>query len=130
MRKVFLLLCLFLFSIDSFAASELGVTSQFPSDARYEIIQSPLAGKYQFRLDKQTGKTWVLQYDANNDEIWTETIIYGLPVATTTKIHFQIVMSGLTAKYMLLLDTDNGKTWVAYNSASGNGVTWYPMPNP
>jgi hypothetical protein len=106
-----------------------------PANSRYEIIQSSIAAKWTFRLDKQTGRVWRLAELTNGDSRWDEMPVTGAGKPHTTgKAHFQIYMSGLAAQYTFLIDTDTGKTWVAVmgtrqhdNGTEYEIVVWQPF---
>ena len=48
-----------------------------PSDARHEIVQSPLAAQWTFRLDRYTGQVYQLVKTANDDFAWQPMPIVG-----------------------------------------------------
>ena len=84
-----------------------------PSNARFEIVQSELAAKWTFRLDRFTGHVAQLTHNKDDDNVWEEMRVIGIPyVATPTRPRFQIFTSGLAARHTFLIDTDTGKTWV------------------
>ena len=84
-----------------------------PSDARYEIVQSPLAAKWTFRLDRYTGQVYQLVKTEKDDFAWQLMLIegyYDLP--KPNKPRFVIFNSGIAARFTFLMDTDTGQTWV------------------
>jgi hypothetical protein len=95
-----------------------------PADARFEIVQSELAAKWTFRLDRFTGhvaKLIAVNPDAKEGETvtpngsvgWEDTPVIGIGlVEKPTRAHFQIFTSGIAAIHTYLIDTDTGKTWV------------------
>jgi hypothetical protein len=85
-----------------------------PADARYEIVQSELAAKWTFRLDRLTGHVAQLVHTADDENSWEQMQVLGLPRPTSApaRVHFQIFTSGLAAKHTFLIDTSSGKTWV------------------
>lgn len=93
--------------------SDVHQHSTAPPNARFEIIQSELAAKWTFRLDRFTGRVAQLVRTKDDDNVWEEMQVIGLPqVRTQTRPHFQIFTSGLAARHTFLIDTDTGKTWV------------------
>jgi len=88
-----------------------------PPNGRYEIIQSALAAKWTFRLDRYTGRVWQMVKTPDDDNTWEE-----MPVLEQNKTqspehpHFQIFSSGLAARHTFLIDTDTGKTWQPVNT--------------
>jgi hypothetical protein len=84
-----------------------------PENARYEIVQSELAAKWTFRLDRFTGRVAQLVKTVNDENMWEDMEVVGLSNASTpTKPRFQIFTSGIAARHTFLLDTDTGNTWV------------------
>ena len=88
--------------------SDVHQTTQPPSDARYEIVQSELAAKWTFRLDRHTGR--IAQLVSTKDEglAWEDMLMAGLPsMATASKPRFQLFTSGIAARHTFLIDTRN-----------------------
>jgi hypothetical protein len=102
-----------------------------PPGARYEILQSQLAARWTFRLDRCTGRVDRLAPAANGN-VWKRTSVVGLPAATgAARPHFQLFTSGLAARYTFLMDTDTGRTWQVYTSeedaAADTEIVWRPL---
>ena len=94
------------------AQDQSSVSTVAPLNARFTIIQSPLAAKWQFALDRIDGRIFQLA-DTGSGMIWEETQVVGLSSnKTDTKPHYQMFTSGLAARHTFLLDTDNGLTWL------------------
>jgi hypothetical protein len=84
-----------------------------PSNARFEIVQSELAAKWTFRLDRFTGHVAQLVHTKDNDNTWEDMRIIGLePVRPSTQARFQLFTSGIAAQHTFMIDTDTGNTWV------------------
>ena len=84
-----------------------------PVGARFEVVQSELAAKWTFRLDRFTGHVAQLVRTADDDNTWEEMRVIRLPVVSApSRPRFQLFASGLAAKFMFLIDTDTGQTWV------------------
>jgi len=84
-----------------------------PVNARFEIVQSQLAARWTFLLDRFTGGVAQLVKTKDEDNTWENMEVIGLPTRSTpSKPHFQIFTSGLAARHTFLLDTDSGKTWI------------------
>lgn len=105
------------------AVSATAVSQDYPSPssqqtsanpgARYEIIQSPLAAKWTFRLDRFSGRVWQLVKTKDNDSTWEEMSVYELPkLASASRARFQLFTSGLAARHTFIVDSDSGKTWL------------------
>jgi hypothetical protein len=87
-------------------------TSPLPN-SRFEVIQSPLAAKWTFRLDRYSGRIWQLVRTKDGDNMWEEMPVIGRPNLTTgPKPRFQMFTSGLAARHTFLIDADTGKTWL------------------
>lgn len=87
-------------------------TSPAPG-ARFEVLQSPRAAKWTFRLDRFTGRVWMLVVTASEDLAWEEMQVRdALKVQTPNRPRFQLFSSGIAARHTFLVDADTGKTWV------------------
>ena len=83
-----------------------------PVDGRYEIVQSQLAARWTFKLDRYTGEVAQLVLNAEKENTWEKVLVQDLPkVATPSRPRFQIFTSGIAAKHTFLLDANTGKTW-------------------
>jgi hypothetical protein len=94
-----------------------------PQTARYEIVQSERGARYTFKIDKYTGQVFQIAEKNNHDLTW-EPIIFKDPrtqdETTPDKVNFQILISGLGARYIFLLQVNTGKTWqLAEDTKSG-----------
>lgn len=87
--------------------------STTPPNARFEIVQSELAARWTFRLDRFTGHVAQLVRTKDDDNAWEEMEVTGLTAQQSeTRPRFQIFTSGLAAKHTYLIDGDTGRTWV------------------
>ena len=100
-------------------AADIDVTVQShqittsPPGARYEIVQSTLAAKITFRLDRFNGRVWQLVRTADDDSTWEEMQVQDRSlVPTPNRARFQIFTSGLAVRHTFLIDGDTGKTWL------------------
>ena len=103
-----------------------------PESARYEIIQAQTAVKWTFRLDRFTGQVAILVTNKEGSYVWQNNQMVGLPdLHANTKPRFQIFLSGLSARFSFLLDTDTGKSWtlVTLTDDAGKeaGFAWKPF---
>ena len=95
-------------------------TSSIPG-ARFEILQSPLAAKWTFRLDRYTGRIWQLVKTTEDDNSWEEMLVLDLPkLQSPTRPRFQLFTSGIAARHTFLLDSDSGKTWYVFSGKGKN----------
>ena len=81
--------------------------------ARFEVLQSTLAAKWTFRLDRYSGRVWQLVKTKDDDNAWEEMQVFEGPrIQAPTRPRFQLFASGLAARHTFLLDGDTGKTWL------------------
>ena len=101
------------------------------SQGRFEIIQSTLAAKWTFRLDRSCGYVAQLIGTANDGITWNQTAVVGLPQCPNdSKIRYQIFTSGLAAKHTFLINNESGVTWQLTGTTKDNGeqvVGWVPF---
>lgn len=103
--------------------------------SRFEVMQSPLAAKWTFRLDRFTGRVWLLVKNKDDDNMWEEMTVLDLPKAQgPPRPRFQLFTSGLAARHTFMLDTDSGKSWLVVitkrKNAEGGDVevaVWQPF---
>lgn len=137
-RKIlFAVTCLILSAYakaDDFPSYSHQFTSPPPA-ARFEIVQSQLAAKWTFRLDRYSGRIWQLVKTSDDDDTWEEMPVIGLTKGQgAARPHFQIFMSGLAARYTFMIDNDTGKTWIvvtdkhkAKDGTEYEITTWQPF---
>ena len=127
MKKTIIFLFLLMLDMSAFAQEASSVsTSQI--GGRYEIIQSPLARKYTFKLDKYTGNVWQYVMSVDNNVTWQfvprATDDWGtlIPYSITDEeisntVRYQLYIGGIAVRDMFLLDIETGQTWVLTNSS-------------
>lgn len=106
-----------------------------PSGARFEVIQSTLAAKWTFRLDRYSGRIWMLVKTPDDDNAWEEMPVQERPqIQTPSRARFQLFTSGLAARHTFLLDADTGKSWLIVTGKrkdkEGNDIeyqVWQPF---
>lgn len=123
----------FLFFVISFSAysQNCNISERTDiSDARFEIIQSPVARKFTVKIDKQTGETWQMVVDSNNKLCW-EKLYKGAALELDTKNegknNYIIFMGGFATKDMFLMNVNTGACWQLVNDTSDNSNLWSPM---
>ena len=117
------------------SASDIHRATTSPSDARFEIIQSQLAAKWTFRLDRYTGHVRQLVKTQDGGSAWQAMSVEGLPeLLRPNKPRFVIFTSGLAARHTFLMDTETGNTWVPVSTTfpieGGDPVEiveWWPL---
>lgn len=84
-----------------------------PTDARFEVVQSPLAARWTFRLDRYTGRVDQMVQSFFGDPTWQEMPVIGLPdEPNANRARFVLFTSGLAARHTFLMDSTTGKTWL------------------
>ncbi len=127
MKKTVVYLFLLTLGMSAFAQEASSVsTSQL--GGRYEIIQSPLARRYTFKLDKYTGNVWQYVMSVDDNPTWQSVPramdILGtlVPYSITDEeisntVRYQLYIGGIAARDMFLLEIETGQTWVLTNSS-------------
>ena len=88
-----------------------------PDNARFEILQSTVAARHTFRLDRFTGRVWQIVLTKSDDNAWEEMPVVAFPEVTApTRARFQLFTSGIAVRHTFLLDTATGKSWVIVTS--------------
>lgn len=86
-------------------------------NARYEVVQSTLAARLTFRLDRFTGRVWQIVRTKDDDTAWEEMQVRETPkLQNPNRPRFQLFTSGIAARHTFLIDGDTGKTWLVVNS--------------
>ena len=102
-----------------------------PAGSRYEIVQSTLAARWMFRLDRQKGFIYQIAHTKDDDLVWEQMDVSGLPVGAASGIHYEIFLSGLAAKFSFLMNLDTGMTWQLQSSTDPTtkeiGYSWVPI---
>lgn len=138
-QKMKLLFCALALLLVAFGGPETAAYAQSqatsqsstpPAGARFEVISSPLAVKWTFRLDRVTGRVTQLVATRDGDAKWEEMTVVGLPtLAENGRDRFQIFTSGLAVKWTFLIDTATGKTWQLQEvgAAGKPQQAWVPL---
>ena len=106
------------FSLANVAAAQPNIsdvhqTTTPPADARFEIVQSQLAAKWTFRLDRYTGRVHQLVKTQDGEMAWETMMVEGMTeFSKANKPRFIIFTSGLASRHTFLMDAETGKTWV------------------
>lgn len=117
MNRFFVIICFLLTSIGSMAQLDTRTsvsTSQI--GGRYEIIQSPIARKFTFKLDKFGGYVWQLVMADDNTFAWQPVAILNMyqkyPDNDKNKdITYQIFIGGTSVQDCILMNIKTGDTW-------------------
>lgn len=109
--------------------------STVPPNARYEVIQSSLAARLTFRLDRYTGRVWQLVKTKEDEMAWEEMrVLESQKLPAATRPRFQLFTSGFAVRHTFLLDADTGGCWqlVTSKRKSSDGTereetVWQPF---
>ncbi len=130
MKKI-ILIGLTAASIATFAQTKntnIHTTTTLGTQSRFEIVQSTLAARWTFRVDKVCGYVHQLVTTANDGLTWESTTIHKLPKCNNDgKIRYQLFMSGISAKHTYLVNTELGMTWQLMTEKESNSTAWYPF---
>lgn len=110
---IFLLCSLLLLPVVAWGdISNVHQNTTTPTDSRFEIVQSQLAARWTFKLDRYTGEVMQLVSTSNKENSWEKVLVHELPkIKTPNRPRFQIFTSGLAARHTFLLDATTGETW-------------------
>ena len=105
-------------------AQDMGqVSTGTGASERFQIIQSPLAAKWTFRLDRYCGRIAQLVVDKNDEYHWEDMPVSPRPsCGKEARSHFQIFSSGLSAKFTFMSDTSTGTTWQLVHDISDTNM--------
>lgn len=128
MNRITIVFCFLMASLGCFAQSERRYSvSTTQTGGRYEIIQSPIARKLTFRLDKYTGKVYQLVLSKNDESIWEIVSNSWLQFLLdkdkkNDHVRFQLFMSGIALADCFLLDLDTGITFMLYEDSDSGAL--------
>lgn len=100
-----------------------------PAESRYEIIQSTIAAKSTFKLDKIVGTVYLLVEKRTGGLTWQSMVVESAPYDTKVsgKVNYQIFTSGISMRYTFLLNVNTGVTWVLSEDIDTKELFWKPM---
>lgn len=107
------------------------VKTSVPTTSRYEIVQSPRAAKWTFRLDKYCGQISQLVKTEDDDVAWESMPVVGLAKCSSdSRARFQLFLSGLAARHTYLINVETGQSWVlstVKDKKQGEITGWFPF---
>ena len=100
-----------------------------PSTARYEFIQSHIAARNSFRVDKYTGKVYQIVQTKDGDLTWQviEKLKHPADTAIDKKVNYQMFTSGMAAKLTFLMNVNTGATWQLTQDTETEALFWLPL---
>lgn len=108
-------------------ANQSPQSTEAPNDSRFEVIQSELAARWTFRLDKQCGRVAQLVSTELGGVAWQEMMVLNLPDCDLLgRLRYQIFTSGLAARHTFLIDTQSGRSWILTENSDSEPI-WDPF---
>jgi hypothetical protein len=99
-------------------------SSTISSTDRYEIVQSHLAAKWTFRLDRFCGSVSILVSTTGDGTAWQNMTVEAKPPCKLDgRTHYQLFSSSLAARHTFLMNTETGKTWLLVSHKAADGTT-------
>ena len=124
-------LCLPVSGQESKDPTPIHTNTTVPETARFEIVQSTIAARWLFKLDRQTGTVYQIVQTKEGEVAWERMEALSMPIAATSGVHYEIFMSGIAARFMFLMNLDTGKTWQLQSSTDPKTNerinTWVPI---
>jgi hypothetical protein len=107
-------------------------STSMSAQGRYEVVQSTLAARWTFRVDRTCGRIHQLVSTQDSGGVaWEEMTVLKMPKCSNDgKIRYQVFTSGLAARHTFLMNTDTGKTWQIQTSKDAQGnesAAWVPF---
>ena len=126
MKQILLLIAICFISLTSSAIETHHAVKTSTEGGRYEIVQSEIARKYTFRLDKYTGDIYQLVLKINGKTTWEKMEVIGLGFDTIKNgiINFQIFMGGIAVSDCFMINIHTGKTYQLYQDSDTNNLFW------
>lgn len=138
MNRFFIVVCCLMMSLTSLAQVEdypYVFTSQ--TGGRFEIIQSPMARRLTFKLDKYTGNIFQLVRNEEKELVWRKLLNFELdllniflPEKVEEKISYQLFMGGMAISDCFLLNIHNGDTYRLYEDSESEELYFSLMKSP
>ena len=115
MKKILLLLFI-LFSMSAYSQGlqKYQATKTSQAGGRYEIVQSEIQRSQTFKLDKYTGKVYMLVTTKSDEVAWEEVQKNSAwhDTVTPDKVNYQLFLGGSAARDCFLLNINTGATWI------------------
>jgi hypothetical protein len=101
-----------------------------PPEVRFELLQSPLAVRGTFKLDKYSGAVYQIVKTKDDDTVWQEMPRYSHPLDKRTdgRVSYQLFTSGLAMKFTFLMNVNTGAAWQLIETPQKD-LVWTPIPS-
>jgi len=130
--KIHTLILLLLIPFETFSQQRnvnIHSSTSVGAQARYEVIQSTLAAKWTFRVDRVCGQVSQLVSNDEEEVNWSSMVVFSLPKCLADgKNRYQVFTSGLAARHTFLINTETGTTWQvrSFEDKQGNeNLAWF-----
>ena len=136
MNRILVLICFVMVSLCGYAQMEHRPSvSTSQTGGRFEIIQSPIARKLTFRLDKFTGDVYQLILDKYDKPMWNKISNFWVSKLVddskkANNIRFQLFMSGKALADCFLLDIETGITFILSEDTESGELFFAYMKDP
>lgn len=100
------------------------------NSGRFEIVQSTLANRFLFKIDKFTGKTFQIVESRDSAIVWENVVIkkhFLSDIRNEGKPNYQIFLSGFMVKLTLLMNINTGATWQLTQDDITDDIFWSPI---
>lgn len=126
MKQIILMIAFSFISLSSSAIEPQQAVKTSTEGGRYELVQSEIARKNFFKLDKYTGNVYQLVVKSNGDRTWQKMNIIGLDYDTIkdNTINFQIFMGGMAVSDCFLINIHTGTTYQLYRDTESDSFFW------
>jgi hypothetical protein len=100
-----------------------------PQNSRYEFVQSHIAARSTFKVDKFTGQVYQLVQAENGNITWQEIvkIQHQNDKRKDAQVNYQFFMSGMAAKFTFLINVWTGATWQLTEDTKTEEIFWDPI---
>jgi len=106
------------------------VFSDYPSDARFITIQSPMIARLTMLFDRYTGATYQFVSKTEGGNAWQ--IVTKLANVLDSHqidgaVNYMIYFSGLATKFTFLVNVRSGATWQLAEDTESGTLFWNPI---
>ena len=106
------------------------VQSAVPAESRFEFVQSTIAARHTFKIDKFTGRVFQLVAAQDGGVSWDSILrldhVLDLDISKD-RPNYQLFSSGLAAKYTFLMNVNSGATWQLVKDSESDDLVWSPF---
>ncbi len=103
--------------------------SAVPPTARFEFVQSHIAARSSYRLDKFTGNVQQIVQTESGDLTWENVRKLAHPedYSKEGEVNYQIFLSGMANRFSFLMNVRTGAMWQLAEDPKTNELFWTPM---